>query len=100
MLVYETGSDNDVYGEGFSDYKRHWNNELPKRARMGATPRSRKGRPFASPSRGTVTIRTRYRFLPSKNALFSIKFGLEPVSNTAAKIRRLRGSGPTEQDTT
>ena len=77
-----------------------WNNELPKLARMSATPRSRKGRPFASPSRGTVSFRTRYRSRPSNKALFRIKFGPEPVSNPAEKGRRFRGSGPTEQDTT
>ena len=67
---------------------------------MSATPGSRNVRPFASPSCGTVSFRIRYSSQPSNGALFRIEFGLEPVSNTAEKSRRLRGSGPTEQDTT
>ena len=67
-----------------------WNIELTKRARMSSTPRSRWGRPFASPSRGTVSFRTWYRFHPANRALFRIKFGPGPVSNTAENGRRLR----------
>ena len=37
---------------------------------MSATPRSQKGRPIASPSRGTVSFRTRYRSQPSKKRSF------------------------------
>ena len=77
-----------------------WNKEFPKRARMSATTRSRKGRQFASPSRGTVSFHTIYRSQASNRAVFRIKFGPEPVSNTAEKGRRFRGSGPTVQDTT
>ena len=66
---------------------------------MSATPGSRKCRPFASPSCDTISFRTRYRSQPSNKALFRIKFGPEPVSNTAENCRRLRGSGQTELDT-
>ena len=67
---------------------------------MSATPRSRKGRPFASPSHGKVSFHTLYRSQPSNRSLFRIQFYPEPVSNAAKKGRRLRGSGSTEQDTT
>ena len=77
VLVHETGSDDDIYGEGVSTHKWHMEQRV---AEAGS-------------------FRTMYRSQPSNKAFFRIKFGPEPVSNTAEKGGRLSGSDPMEQDT-
>ena len=73
---------------------------FPKRIRSVISPRSRNGRPFASPSRGIIASLSSYFSHPSNNASRFTIFIREPVSKTALNGNIVCCVFPIEYDTT